>query len=501
MSTLTGTDCLVVVVSESGLLYTFSTPALSGVTDHPRGREFLEAALRGDIRGDGTGDVDFGSPGGESGGAATNNANTRETDAGRGMRRTRSDGDQQQQQQQRQSTTGAVAASPAHHHFPTDFQLDPALGALDLPVPPLPYPPHHVPTSTDSQQQQLYDIFQSFTAATPGPSNDFGSHQNDTSHAFEHDSFTFEPSALYSAATSHAATTSSSAPVLDLTSLQSPSASNLAAFLAGEATSFQAVPSSTAQVSTPALAPSSVSNSSTSEDVARAHEMATRSYRAALKAAESFFPASAPKAFESRPPTPTLNGSGSSARKRALSAGAGDASQLGWERRVRGKATVAPTPAEEVGLGHDESEDEDESGEERKSRWGKAAREALREAKSVRDPHGDSSSAAGAVALTSPFRVRDTQSGTIPSFLRAHAFSNYASRSYPPAFDPSKPPYSLNQEHDAMMQASFARMCCRGGVGAKEDLVAAVQEFLVRWLRELRAISASTPFEESQRWS
>ncbi|KPV71989.1 uncharacterized protein RHOBADRAFT_735, partial [Rhodotorula graminis WP1] len=45
LSTLTGTDCLVLVVSESGLVYTFSTPALSGVTDHPRGKEVIQASL------------------------------------------------------------------------------------------------------------------------------------------------------------------------------------------------------------------------------------------------------------------------------------------------------------------------------------------------------------------------------------------------------------------------------------------------------------------------
>ncbi|BGP51468.1 transcription factor of the MADS box [Rhodotorula kratochvilovae] len=49
LSTLTGTDCLVLVVSESGLVYTFSTPALSGVTDHSRGKEVIQASLRGEL--------------------------------------------------------------------------------------------------------------------------------------------------------------------------------------------------------------------------------------------------------------------------------------------------------------------------------------------------------------------------------------------------------------------------------------------------------------------
>ncbi|GAA5863413.1 hypothetical protein JCM8547_006974 [Rhodosporidiobolus lusitaniae] len=49
LSTLTGTQCLVVVVSESGTLYTFSTPRLAGVTDSPRGQAVISASLAGDL--------------------------------------------------------------------------------------------------------------------------------------------------------------------------------------------------------------------------------------------------------------------------------------------------------------------------------------------------------------------------------------------------------------------------------------------------------------------
>ena len=49
MSTLTGTDCLVVVVSESGLVYTFATPSLKGVTESSRGREVIGLALKGEL--------------------------------------------------------------------------------------------------------------------------------------------------------------------------------------------------------------------------------------------------------------------------------------------------------------------------------------------------------------------------------------------------------------------------------------------------------------------
>ncbi|GAA6040425.1 hypothetical protein JCM8097_004542 [Rhodosporidiobolus ruineniae] len=49
LSTLTGTNVLVVVVSESGMLYHFSTPALNGVASHPRGRDVIAAALAGEL--------------------------------------------------------------------------------------------------------------------------------------------------------------------------------------------------------------------------------------------------------------------------------------------------------------------------------------------------------------------------------------------------------------------------------------------------------------------
>lgn len=82
-------------------------------------------------------------------------------------------------------------------------------------------------------------------------------------------------------------------------------------------------------------------------------------------------------------------------------------------------------------------------------------------------------------------RGRLSQSATIPAFLRAHAYSHYALRPYPPRFDAAKPLYALADADDApaMMWASFARMCCRSGVERKDEMVGAVQEFLSRWLR------------------
>ncbi|GAA6018027.1 hypothetical protein JCM11491_000036 [Sporobolomyces phaffii] len=53
LSTLTGTDCLVVVVSETGLVYTFATPSLKAVTETDRGKEVIADALKGDLTADG----------------------------------------------------------------------------------------------------------------------------------------------------------------------------------------------------------------------------------------------------------------------------------------------------------------------------------------------------------------------------------------------------------------------------------------------------------------
>ncbi|GAA5911901.1 MADS-box domain-containing protein [Sporobolomyces salmoneus] len=50
LSTLTGTDCLVLVVSESGLVYTFTTPNLKAVTESDRGKQVISMALKGELK-------------------------------------------------------------------------------------------------------------------------------------------------------------------------------------------------------------------------------------------------------------------------------------------------------------------------------------------------------------------------------------------------------------------------------------------------------------------
>jgi hypothetical protein len=118
LSTLTGTDCFVLVVSESGAVYHFSTTALSGITDHPRGREVLEAVLRGELRGDGADE-----PPVASGSGSTDQRATYEpplTSAGNAA------GPSEQQHQDQ-----------LHDIMLPHFELDPALSGLDLPVPPM----------------------------------------------------------------------------------------------------------------------------------------------------------------------------------------------------------------------------------------------------------------------------------------------------------------------------------------------------------------------------
>ncbi|KAI5477435.1 MADS-box transcription factor [Pseudohyphozyma bogoriensis] len=50
LSTLTGTECLILVVSETGLVYTYATPNLKPIVELPRGKEFIGQALKGELR-------------------------------------------------------------------------------------------------------------------------------------------------------------------------------------------------------------------------------------------------------------------------------------------------------------------------------------------------------------------------------------------------------------------------------------------------------------------
>lgn len=49
LSTLTGTQCLVVVVSETGAVYTFGTPGLRPIVEVEQGKALIQASLRGEL--------------------------------------------------------------------------------------------------------------------------------------------------------------------------------------------------------------------------------------------------------------------------------------------------------------------------------------------------------------------------------------------------------------------------------------------------------------------
>lgn len=51
MSTLTGTEALILVVSDTGLVYTYATPRLRPVIDGEKGRAFITASLKGELEG------------------------------------------------------------------------------------------------------------------------------------------------------------------------------------------------------------------------------------------------------------------------------------------------------------------------------------------------------------------------------------------------------------------------------------------------------------------
>jgi len=49
LSTLTGTEVLVLVVSETGVVYTYATPSLKGVVEHDRGKQIVADSLKGEL--------------------------------------------------------------------------------------------------------------------------------------------------------------------------------------------------------------------------------------------------------------------------------------------------------------------------------------------------------------------------------------------------------------------------------------------------------------------
>ncbi|GAA5866061.1 hypothetical protein JCM3774_000011 [Rhodotorula dairenensis] len=539
LSTLTGTDCLVVVVSESGLLYTFSTPALSGVTDHPRGREFLEAALRGEIRGDGTGDFDFtagtgtgtaeASAGGETGGGSRGekrrrgaglSSSTTTTAAAAGMAANEEGspvspdlgGISVGNGSSDPFPVGGQAYSHHHHHHHhgdgAEFHLDPALHGLDLPVPPMSYSQHQGANAhhhqQQQQQQQLFDLFNFGGSGNhnhhspavgggggsqpPGSGGEASGNSNPSPHPYSSYPASFfspqqqqQQSLLPPLANHHhhqqQQLQHASTPALDDLAFATSSSSSHHAAVAtslfdhgslGFPLGVGVVPappppssggpfpsSSSSFVGGPSLTPSVPTTTTVTTDpeaVARAHELATKSYRAALSAAEAYAAAS--------PSSPSASSSTSSSTSFSATSAASPHLGLGGQQLVADSAPDASAAAA--------------------PNQGKKARGRKRTVAGTVPV--DASDMGWGETLTAAVTTRRTY--TIPAFLRAHAYSHYAQRPYPPRFDAAKPLYALADADDApaMMWASFARMCCRSGVEHKDEMVGAVQEFLARWL-------------------
>lgn len=386
------------------------------MTDHPKGRDFLEAALRGDIRGDGTGDLDFEIP--DGGGATGGGAGNGSARARRG--RSAAAGDESAG---RLDVEGAGAddggATGAQH---CDFQLDPTLGVLDLPVPPLPYSSADGPRSMDAgasmhlqhpslqpaSHQPLYDLFGLAGSPTANYDALASAHlqqQQDLPPPEAHSGLTNDTYPSFSTAyfdPSSAVATASTSTSMSMGSLGAFAASNFAP-LQGidepapaspslfDPTSL-AFPSSAASPSAnglPALSSAPATASMNAQEVARAHEAAAKSYRLALDAAEGC--ATPPAAAAGSSSSSSGGGGGGSAvgRKRSYAAGATDASELGWERSVRPRSvarghSLSGGAESAGGLGAAPAAEATESAEERKVKWRAAAREALDEANQVR---------------------------------------------------------------------------------------------------------------------
>ncbi|BGP11090.1 transcription factor of the MADS box [Rhodotorula toruloides] len=503
LSTLTGTDCFVLVVSESGAVYTFSTTALSGITDHPRGKEVLEAVLRGELRGDAADDAPVASGSGSN---------------------------VQQASYEPPSTSAAPAEQNEHPHDPLHdimlphFELDPALSGLDLPVPPMMGDSSsHFPSSSSALHPGLFSGFDlgghsssdflhlppTTTASTssaplPLPPLDFTAPLASTSSSASLFSATTATAAPPTAAASPPTSTSSSLTPYELARL-----SHAAAFASYQATvPFDRAPSyvlgnaGLGQSVKEALKPLEKGEEPpAAEEALRAlrdegspHEGAEgKKGSGALKrkhGASDFGEEAWALVKKVKERASTSGGVGSlgiqsgffAAPSPAGQAGAGSGSSPGesvsgleairWAARSTtnspaGAFGASNSPAAgggaagtpRVGLAEDEAAGEEvSSGEgvqERKARWKLAAAEVLQEAKRTR---------------------------TVSTILRAYCYSLYATSPLPPPFDPSAPLYSLSEAIEGLHWASFARMCEKARVEDVGELALAAEEWLGRWL-------------------
>ncbi|BGP19779.1 hypothetical protein JCM10213_006441 [Rhodosporidiobolus nylandii] len=473
ISTLTGIDCCVVLVSESGMLYTFSTPGLSGVTDHPRGQAVITASLKGEIRGDGKG--------GEE----------EPSESGRASRRG--------------SATPGLAGDGGEH-----FAMGPALGGLRLPemVPPSlaagqtgSFPSFdHYPVASSSSAPPLSHAAPAGAEELPVPPLHFGNPQPQPQPSSSSFDFSAPPPAPpTSAPLPQPAFSSSSNSLYPYPfSAPLPSASTSTAPAPSPPLSLQP---SHLHAHLPLSAPppsSTASEALTPYALARLnHAQAFASYQAAapfervgrvgsavgVGAGAGVRSAAASVAMSAR----SVSGGGGGGGGGAEESGNGrkrraeTAETEEGARRVR-ERTERSLSLEDGGGGRKQAGEaggEKEKGkevaqgaegiEERRVRWKRKAVDALAEAKQHR---------------------------TLPLSLRAHAYSLISALPLPPLVPPyaSEPEraYAINLDLEGdgegddpfLLYASLERMCAKAGLEGtvEEELERAVGEFEGRWL-------------------
>ncbi|GAA6056363.1 hypothetical protein JCM3770_005968 [Rhodotorula araucariae] len=423
LSTLTGTDCLVLVVSESGLVYTFSTPALSGVTDHPRGKEVIQASLRGELA----------TPDGVDGGATTGPSPS-PAPGGPPVASTSA------------ATIAALHPLPPHSN---PFELDPS-ASFELPIPPAfhdaPRPPQPLP-------RQPYFPAPSTLSRGPSPSPflppspsvfSLPAPPTIAAYAHSHDPRQFHPTPA-SLLPPPPPSATSDAPVPTQTPLELARQSHVAAFASYQ----RSADADAARDGESSAAAAAAAGNAAARGTKRKHgahdfgeeaqEWSRRVRERAAAGAVTTAAAAAkggrwsPAIAEAVGGTSSAGGAGAPAEYAALC--------------LESELSQGMDPRTEV---WGESDDE-----RRRQQWKDAAYESLEAAKRDR---------------------------TVPALFLAHSHSLYAAFLLPPPFRPVDPPYALDDSDTSLKYQSFARLCARGRVTDPEDLPLAAEEFLARWL-------------------
>ncbi|GAA5933861.1 hypothetical protein JCM3775_000307 [Rhodotorula graminis] len=516
LSTLTGTDCLVLVVSESGLVYTFSTPALSGVTDHPRGKEVIQASLRGELAltDEWPAPAGVDSPSSSStalGGAAVGKKPRQKRVAAKGG----SAGAQSPVSIAHLPPIAPYTPPPSsssshpheplahdfshlhhpHHHHPhhhqqlhhhQPFELDPALASasasassssttahpFDLPVPPqLP----SLPPPTSLSTAPYYPSPPALGALPPPSSSASTSAQP-----------SFLPLSIYTLpspspgppAGPGAAHTPDQHPQPDL-----PATSAAAAAAHAWLPAHALAPIQGGFPPASALGDAAQGQDEGAEGVEEgagggggggAGDELQRGVKRKHGAADFGAQAQEWSRRLRERAAGLIAGSGGAEAEQGSSGAGGAGAEAGtgglveeFERFREQLAAASPGAAQDSGAGGGGGGGGVQEGsgsgggglgteEERKLAWKKAAAESLAVAKRTR---------------------------TLPSLFVAHAHSLYCTKSVPPPFDPTACPYSLDDDDDTMLHhQSFARMCTRAGISSVDELPVAAEEFLARWM-------------------